>query len=275
MKKIISGEGWRTKMVYETETQCEKCGQRLIAWKKYSNLRSFCEHCKSEEMKVKEEEQRENWTTEAIRLKAINRMKGSSLVKDKILWDSNLKDYKTVDEETQKALEIAYKAVSGILEGEPLHAIFSGVAGAGKTTLSIGIALEVILLDPNKNCMVLDYQYYLEELRASYSNTNLSNIMKKIKRDACKADVLVIDDIGAETTSAENNRQKASDFTVKELNSILQARGNKPTIITTNLNGSQIRQAYGERIISRLFTHSKGYTMAFNNTKDKRIYPIK
>lgn len=264
----------RNTMTYRTEEKCEKCGNYLTAWRKEERGKPFCEQCKAKEMKDQEEEQQREWTRNAYQAKAIHRLKGSSLIKDKEVWNYTLDDYKGVDAETRQALNLARKAVSGINEAITLHVVFSGVAGAGKTTLSMGILKEVLDGDVNKNVMFIDYQYYLEERMASFNDKYLRKAVDKILRDAFKADVLVIDDIGSETSRSESKRQTASDFTVKQLNSLLQARVNKSTIITTNLTGQQIKQAYGERITSRVFAHSQGYAMAFKETKDKRMHPL-
>lgn len=274
MRQVSLAEEWRNKMTYETAEQCDTCGNHLIAWRQEGRGKPFCEHCRAEEMKEQQEKQQLKWTKDAYQAKAVHKLKGSSLLKDKEVWSYSLNDYKVVDAETQKALKIARQAVLSIHEGETLHVVFSGVAGAGKTTLSMGIVKEVLELDVNAHCMIIDYQYLLEERMASFNDKYLSKTMDKIMNDAYRADVLVIDDLGAETSRSENKKQTASDFTVKTLNSILQARVNKTTIVTTNLTGIQIKQAYGERITSRLFAHSKEYAMSFTETPDKRLHPV-
>lgn len=274
MKNVSMAEQMRNKMTYTTNEKCEVCSNYLTAWRKEERGKPFCEHCKAKEMKEQEEEQQRQWTKNAYQAKAIHRLKGSSLIKDVEVWQYSLDNYKVVDEETGRALELARQAVKEINEGKTLHIIFNGVAGAGKTTLSMGILKEVLKADVNKHCMALDYQYFLEERKAGFHDSYLNKTVNKIARDAAQASVLVLDDLGAETTASERYKQTASDFTVRELNSILQARANKTTIITTNLDGPKLRQAYGERIISRVLAHSQGYVMTFKETKDKRMHPI-
>lgn len=263
------------KLFYQSEKQCETCGEYLTGKRVEGMEKLFCSNCIFDKKQAQDEENQKEWTEKAYQSKAIHRMKGSSLVKDKWLWDSSLNNYKPVDRETQKALELAHRAVNALNEGETLHVVFSGTAGAGKTTLSMGILKEVLAHDVNKHCMIIDYQYLLEEKMRSFSDNSIVKSVDKIMRDSFNSDILIIDDIGAETSRIENRKQTASDFTIKTLNSILQARVNKSTIITTNLTGAQIKQAYGDRVASRLLAHSEGYIMAFKETKDKRRYPIK
>ncbi|MDN6291468.1 MAG: DnaA/Hda family protein [Tetragenococcus halophilus] len=274
MKNVSMAEQMRNKMTYTTDEQCEVCGNYLTAWRKEERGKPFCEQCKAKGMKEQEEEQQREWTRNAYQAKAIHRLKGSSLLKDKEVWNYTLDDYKGMDAETRQALDLARRAVWDTNEGKTLHFFFSGAAGVVKTTLSVGILKKVLEADVNKKCVFIDYQYLLEETMRSFNDDYLKKSINKIMNDIYKADLVIIDDIGSETSTAENKRQKASDFTVKQLNSILQARANKSTIITTNLTGQQIKQAYGERIISRIFAHSQGYTMAFKETKDKRMHPI-
>ena len=63
-----------------------------------------------------------------------------------------------------------------------------------------------------------------------------------------KADLLVIDDVGAEF--------KSSDFYVSTLYNLINFRNaaGKPTIVNTNLSFKELKQRYTERIVSRLLS---------------------
>jgi len=58
------------------------------------------------------------------------------------------------------------------------------------------------------------------------------------------------------------------------LTAITEARENKATIFNTNLTSAQIKEAYGERILSRMMNNSNGLMFRFKNTSDKRIAGI-
>ncbi|MBO7335732.1 MAG: ATP-binding protein, partial [Lachnospiraceae bacterium] len=64
-------------------------------------------------------------------------------------------------------------------------------------------------------------------------------------RYVISCDLLIIDDLGSETTT---------EFTVSELNTCINERllGGHSTIISSNLDPSQIRDYYGERNFSRI-----------------------
>ncbi|RXW58259.1 hypothetical protein CYQ74_04785 [Enterococcus faecium] len=93
-----------------------------------------------------------------------------------------------------------------------------------------------------------------------------------LKDESNTTDLVVFDDIGAELGSGVSNSRQ---FTNNTLNTLLEARQNKATIITTNLSGPELREAYGERIVSRIFKNSEGYALKFQQTADKRIKPVK
>ncbi|MEY8637909.1 ATP-binding protein, partial [Enterococcus hirae] len=85
-------------------------------------------------------------------------------------------------------------------------------------------------------------------------------------------DLVVIDDVGSELGKDASDSRA---FGVNTLNSFLDARQNLPTIITTNLLGKELKEAYGTRTTSRMFVNSDGFTMVFSQTTDKRLKPVK
>lgn len=90
--------------------------------------------------------------------------------------------------------------------------------------------------------------------------------------DIKTADLVVIDDIGSELGKDASDSRA---FGINTLNSFLDARQNLATIITTNLLGKELEEAYGKRTVSRMFVNSAGFTMVFSQTTDKRLKPVK
>ena len=89
------------------------------------------------------------------------------------------------------------------------------------------------------------------------------------------ADFVVLDDLGAELGVKQfDDRNKSTNFNNDTLNRIVEARQNKATVFTTNLTGKELSQAYGERIVSRIMNHSKGFVFSIKASKDKRIVGI-
>ena len=84
-----------------------------------------------------------------------------------------------------------------------------------------------------------------------------------------EADLLVLDDLGAETGAVTTDRT-ATDFTTRTLYAIINGRMNKPTIITTNLNSKDMAKMYDSKLISRMFRGAEGHVIKFEKTNDKR-----
>lgn len=73
--------------------------------------------------------------------------------------------------------------------------------------------------------------------------------------DVCHVDVLVLDDLGAE---------KPSDWTAERLFLIVNRRAldQRPTIVTSNLTGKDLRTAVGDRVYDRL-VNERTVTLVF------------
>ncbi len=144
-----------------------------------------------------------------------------------------------------------YASMSVILEGLKDFAngfdsttyknfLFMGKTGLGKTHLSTSVAVKVIergfdVLYVSVCSMISDF----EKKRFNYNETvDLSRYYS--------ADLLIIDDLGAEMTN---------QFTVSCFYDVINSRitNRKSTIINTNLKKEEIAARYGDRIESRLF----------------------
>ena len=79
------------------------------------------------------------------------------------------------------------------------------------------------------------------------------------------ADVVLLDDVGAE---------KTSDFRTSLLFDILESRAEtKTTIITTNLNDNRLLNKYGQRVFSRMNLNKQ--VIDFSELEDYRMNKIK
>ena len=81
-------------------------------------------------------------------------------------------------------------------------------------------------------------------------------------QDIYTCDLLVIDDLGSELTN---------QFVCQELFTIVNERHlrNKSTVISTNLDYSEISQRYTERTFSRIYSYYDVYDLSGN---DIRVY---
>lgn len=118
-----------------------------------------------------------------------------------------------------------------------------GNYGTGKTHLATAIVNN--LLTKNVPCMFVVVPELLEYIRAGIKNEDTAQTATKIIDLAKKADVLVMDDLGAE---------KPSMWVKEQLFILINARyeNSLTTIITTNLNTSELVEQIGQRIVSRI-----------------------
>ncbi|MDN6626644.1 MAG: ATP-binding protein, partial [Pisciglobus halotolerans] len=151
---------------------------------------------------------------------------------------------------------------------------FSGKTGVGKSHLSMGILQEVLeKSNYDKKCLFINYRELLEQLKFAMNDEQVrKQITGVVMKDIKLADVVVIDDLGAELGSVENPT-RATNFDLDTITSIMEARQDKATVITTNLTGKMISELYSDRIVSRIMDNSHGYTMSFKTSKDKRMQP--
>lgn len=125
--------------------------------------------------------------------------------------------------------------------------LFTGNTGLGKTFLSNCIAKEI--LNKKKTVLyqtaplmldnIIDYRFGKSDLKEVYNN--IINV-----------DLLVIDDLGAETL----NSMKLSElFNIINARLLIQSNNSRKTIISTNLNMNNLFETYNERIFSRLVSY--------------------
>ena len=138
--------------------------------------------------------------------------------------------------------------------------LFIGKTGTGKTHLSQATAGEFIINEHSVK-YVSAYKFNAEMIKVHTSPVALKDAAIE---DYLSADLLVIDDLGTEPITR--------NVTLEYLYLVLTQRqeANKPTLITTNLDGNGIMMRYQERIFSRLT--SKVFSLIYNFTgSDLRI----
>lgn len=119
-----------------------------------------------------------------------------------------------------------------------------GSTGLGKTHLSTATAVAVI--EKGYEVVYKTIQSMLDDFeREQFGKGSYEDI-----RMYYEADLLIIDDLGAEMST---------QFTVSCIYNVVNMRINngKPTIISTNLTQSELRERYADRITSRLFGEYK------------------
>lgn len=122
--------------------------------------------------------------------------------------------------------------------------LFMGTAGVGKTFMCSCIAKEII---DKGNTVIYQTAFNLMDVleRHKFKTESYSLMDEENYSNLFEADLLIIDDLGTELTNS---------FTISELFNIINSRiiSGKKMIISTNLNVSELRDTYSDRIVSRI-----------------------
>ncbi len=175
-------------------------------------------------------------------------------------FDTLSHEYHT-GEELTKFIEAEKASRNFVLnfETENTNILFKGTAGTGKSFLSNCIANELI---KKGYSVIYSSSVSLFEKISSYTFSKDKSSLDNPLKDIYTCDLLVIDDLGSELTN---------QFVCSELFSIVNERHlrDKSTVISTNLDFSEISARYTERTFSRLYSYYDIYDLSGN---DVRIY---
>ncbi|HOO27470.1 MAG TPA: ATP-binding protein [Lachnospiraceae bacterium] len=138
--------------------------------------------------------------------------------------------------------------------------LFYGAVGVGKTYLTNCIAKDLL---ENGHSVIYFTSFQLFDTLAKYAfrSADLSENIANIHEDIFSCDLLIIDDLGTETTNS---------FVSSQLFLLLNERDlrRKSTIISTNLSLEMLANRYSERNFSRIFGN---YKMLKPDIQDIRI----
>lgn len=273
MGELISNMRILTNRLTETDQICEKHGTKLLELMGHT----ACYQCQCEKKERTEEESREfalfyyeKAEFENSRSETYWRLDRDSVFADRTLKTANFSTFNTDNEELaenkKKALEIAERYKND----EVFNSLLTGSAGTGKSHLAMSILQKVNEeSDPYRSCLFLSIDEFLLEIRSTFRPGSQDDEKAVVDKYA-KVDLLVLDDLGAETGFIGTDKV-ASDFTQRILYHLMNRRQDKSTIITTNLNSKQISAMYDSKVVSRLYKNLGGNIIKFEKSKDRRI----
>lgn len=166
-------------------------------------------------------------------------------------------DFSYYKEEQAEKKKRADAIERGLASGRK-YFLLAGKPGTGKTFFA-SAAVKGLLAD-GKDVLALG-AVKLNKMLLSYHCAPLEG-KKEVWRAIDDADVLLIDDLGAE--------QVLNNVTIPYLLEILTERTEKITFITTNLSPSDLEKRYGQRILSRLLDKKLSMPLLFDG-KDLRF----
>ncbi|GGN66374.1 ATP-binding protein [Oceanobacillus indicireducens] len=237
---------------------CEECGKNNEHYDLYIDgefkTRIGSDICFSCQMKKEDEQIRREARESRINAR-IAKAKNYSVIPFE-LEGVSFQDYKPENQTQKDAYDLSVKFAKGEMDRTTLF--FQGDTGLGKSHLSYCIHQHYI--NDRKASIFIDLPSLLSEIRSTYGNKNdwrartQDDIMNALK----EADLLVLDDIGAEYVKPDANGYES--WAADILFQIANSRQGKKNIYTTNFTSRDLTKKYGmmsKRIISRLMNNSK------------------
>lgn len=252
-----------------TSKKCPNCLGEMRAWK-HGRGGHVCIHEESENGKMvwkgcgytdlakREARLNQYKYNKAIESNAYRYLKSNSVVGNVNVLERKLSTFKTYDTASDNVLRDMYSLVDEILDGKPAHCMLIGQTGTGKTHLAVGICNELIEKSEfNKKVMFISYSELYSQMQTMFEiKEAMREIEQSILKEVKQADLVVIDDLGAELGDIRSAKQP-TDSNVKMITRILDMREDKALVLTSNLTGKDIKEKYGERVTSRIMSNMR------------------
>lgn len=258
-------------LITETDQICEIHGSKKQILKNNKEMEPVCVECATEKKEQQEKEFIVEMTKKSEKAKTQSWLKNRSIILDQTLKNATFENYDTADAETKKNKEHALNIAREYYKGATYNTVLRGKPGTGKSHLAMSI-LKIVNehSEPYRRCIFVSVDEMMRLIRGSFNNRDSQYTEERVVDTLTKADLLVLDDLGAET-GAIGTDKAASNFTSRVLYAIINGRMNKPTIMTTNLNGPELTNMYDSKLLSRMYRGAKGHTIVFEHTNDKRL----
>lgn len=171
-----------------------------------------------------------------------------------------LHDFKSAYSTAHETRRITYKQTYEFLDNDKCICLLIGQAGTGKTYLASTLAHGAIY--QGKTVIYITAGNFFERLRIYHTTFDSDKNNSLLPLLDC--DLLSIDDLGTEPFY--------KNITQEYLYLVLNERtlNGKKTVITTNLNSTQISARYGDRILSRLADKATSFSRVLVG-KDLRL----
>ena len=153
------------------------------------------------------------------------------------------------------------KYCSGFPDTKYTTHIFTGLSGTGKTYLATCVARNIM---EKGFTVIFVTAFKLNEIFLKY-HLDFKGEGGDYLDNLYSCDFLVIDDLGTENTLKNVTNEYLLSLVSERLNN------NKHTLLTTNLNGDQIRLKYDDRLHSRLLDKKKTYVFTFSGEDLRQI----
>ncbi|ALY08003.1 DNA replication protein [Exiguobacterium phage vB_EauS-123] len=257
LKDVAQGIVGKFEFEFLDEKDCERCGAKKIKLVRYRNpvtkqLEENWQPCGCEVLDIMHENQQEARQRKIEkRLSVFNEQ---SLVNPRIK-DATFSSFKTDNEEFKQVARDLHGYVSEWHQG---NVLLFGSYGTGKSHLAISATK--LAVTNGRTALFISVPKLFSKIKETYnrdSETTEEGLIGLIN----SVDLLVLDDIGAESGREEWSQDK--------LFLILDGRQGKRTIYTTNLSEKALEAKIGSRNYDRLLDSLKVYSMVGESHRRK------
>lgn len=156
--------------------------------------------------------------------------------------------------------------------------LYSKQSGNGKTLIASCILAEVGKnIRAAKTCMFVSTAQMKNLVSKKFDNTarsddlySVGDELHEFEINAGRVDLLVLDDLGTESSLKTNGVTSANQTISELLFNIAEKREFKPTIITTNYTGDELKKIYNNKIIDRLMPTNPVQVLNFEKVPSYR-----
>lgn len=259
-----------TGLEYSSET-CELHKGKSVQLVRFDG-EEVCPLCERDQREAALSKEQTEKIRQAHAAKNYNAFLERSILTDKDLYNAGFKNYETSEPEEIENRDKAIQVYKRLAAGEVFNTWLTGMPGVGKSHLAMSILRSLNETgDKQSVSLFISVDEMLRKIRGSFDNRESQYTESYFVDLLSAADFLVLDDLGAET-GATGSGKRASDFTMRVLYAIANARQNKPTIITSNLSKDELTFMYDAKLVSRLMKDT--VLIRFKDTSDKRIKHI-
>lgn len=246
------------------------CEEHICKMVQVREMKPFCQQCVKEQIERENNKMSQEAMNNHYKRTTYNWLRNLSIFSDESIRHATFESYIEDEQETIDNKKMARVIAGEYLKGASYNTLFYGSVGTGKSHLSMSMLQAVNeFSDPFKKCLFVSTDELMRRIKDSFNNKQSPYTEQAMVERLIKADLLVLDDLGAETGAVDTDKG-ATDYTIRTLNAIVNGRMDKPTIFTTNLSSSELTEMYDRRLMSRMFRGTKGHVIKFKNTRDKR-----
>lgn len=250
---------------------CDQHGSKTVYMVQFEG-EAVCPICERERNNAILSQQETDKIRQAHASKAYQGFAKLSILTDVNLYDASFSNYEVTEPEETANKERAIAAFKRYRDGEIFNTWFTGLPAVGKSHLAMSILRNLNEYgEKDKLCLFVSVDEMLRKIRGSFDNRESMYTESYFVDLLSSADFLVLDDLGAET-GGTGTHKTATDFTLRVLYAIANARQSKATIVTSNLSKPELVKMYDAKLVSRLMKDT--YLIRFAETSDKRIKNI-